>query len=95
VNAETKEFVRARAQGRCEYCHYPEWLSEAPFQVDHVIAQQHGGHDDPENLAVAALIAIARKDQISPGLIRSRWRSFNCSIHEKMRGMSISFGTVR
>jgi hypothetical protein len=53
VNAELKKAVHQRAQGRCEYCHYPEWISEAPFQVDHGIAQQHGGLADLQNLAVA------------------------------------------
>ena len=36
-------FVRARAGYRCEYCHFPEAIAELPFQLDHIIAQQHGG----------------------------------------------------
>ena len=31
--------VVLRAQGRCEYCHFPEAASELPFHLDHVIAE--------------------------------------------------------
>lgn len=43
--------IRARANGVCEYCRMPEVHSVAPFIVEHVIARQHGGGDDPGNLA--------------------------------------------
>ena len=45
--------IRDRAKHRCEYCHFPEALAEVPFQVDHVIARQHGGSGDAANLALA------------------------------------------
>lgn len=45
--------IRDRARHRCEYCHFPEAFAEVPFQVDHVIARQHGGVNDPANLALA------------------------------------------
>ena len=44
------EVVR-RAQGRCEYCHFPESASELPFHLDHIIAEKHGGPTISENLA--------------------------------------------
>jgi len=34
--------VVLRAQGRCEYCHFPEAASELPFHLDHVIAEFGG-----------------------------------------------------
>jgi hypothetical protein len=34
------EVVR-RAQGRCEYCHFPEFASELAFHLDHIIAEKH------------------------------------------------------
>ena len=49
-------WVRNRAQHRCEYCQLA--ANDAPFlafHVDHVIARQHGGTDEPENLALACL----------------------------------------
>ncbi len=45
------ELVRRRSTGICEYCHYPA----PPFQFEHVIAHQHGGTTESENLALACL----------------------------------------
>lgn len=47
--------VRAAAGGRCEYCHMPEACDPLPFQVDHVVAEQHGGPTEAENLAWSCL----------------------------------------
>ena len=44
--------VRARAQECCEYCRLPQAYHPWRFEIDHVIAQQHQGHSDPENLAL-------------------------------------------
>lgn len=49
------ERVRQRAAGRCEYCHLPQAFAVARFQVDHIIAEKHGGLTDFENLAWACL----------------------------------------
>jgi hypothetical protein len=49
-----REMVRERAAMRCEYCRIPEIaLPWARFHVEHIRARQHGGTDDPENLALA------------------------------------------
>ena len=48
-----KARVRERAGHRCEYCRDPERLSLATFHVEHIVARQHGGGDDDENLALA------------------------------------------
>jgi hypothetical protein len=53
--------VRRRARFRCEYCHFPERFSELPFQIDHVIAQQHAGATDLSNLAFACLRCNSHK----------------------------------
>lgn len=49
------EQVWRRADGRCEYCgiSFPNY--RLPFQVDHVVARQHGGSSDIENLALCCL----------------------------------------
>ena len=36
---------------RCEYCQLPAEYTDAPFQVDHVIAEKHHGPTVEENLA--------------------------------------------
>jgi len=45
--------VRKRAGNCCEYCRVPQHSSSAPFQIDHVIAKQHGGQTIAGNLALA------------------------------------------
>ena len=53
--------VRARAQGRCEYCHLPEEADFAHYEIDHVIAEQHGDQTALENLAYACFDCNKRK----------------------------------
>ncbi len=38
-----RQFVRTRALEKCEYCRFPEAHAFNPFQVDHIIAEKHGG----------------------------------------------------
>ena len=46
--------VRRRARNRCEYCQLPQSaLPSAVFQIEHIIARQHGGPDEALNLALA------------------------------------------
>ena len=46
--------VRQRAGNRCEYCRLRQQDEEEnPFHIEHIIAQQHGGTDLLENLALA------------------------------------------
>jgi hypothetical protein len=46
--------VRRRAGDRCEYCRIPQYaIPDVPLHVEHIIAVQHDGSDDPENLALA------------------------------------------
>ncbi|MGV3664186.1 MAG: HNH endonuclease [Prosthecobacter sp.] len=51
MNRAVSERVRQRAGNRCEYCGVPQADSGLRFHVEHVIASQHGGSDDDENLA--------------------------------------------
>jgi hypothetical protein len=53
--------VRDRAGGLCEYCHLPEAFQRLPFQMDHIIAEQHGGQMILENLANSCLRCNKRK----------------------------------
>jgi hypothetical protein len=45
--------VWQRARHRCEYCLLPEQLVTTPFQIDHIIAESHGGRTESDNLALA------------------------------------------
>ena len=54
ISPATRQRVRDRAGNRCEYCRTRQ-NDEAfsTYQVEHVIAIQHGGGDDDDNLALA------------------------------------------
>lgn len=45
--------VIERAGNRCEYCRLPTEVAFYPHEVDHVIAEKHGGTTDMDNLAFA------------------------------------------
>ena len=49
----TREMVRQRAGGRCEYCHFPDDALNLPFHLDHIVATVHRLDDSLENLAWA------------------------------------------
>ena len=53
MDPNLEALVRARASFRCEYCKFPEEAAELPFQLDHIVARQHGGRTEPGNLALA------------------------------------------
>jgi len=45
--------VRQRAQNRCEYCLIPQVAFRRPFHMEHILAKQHGGRTQLDNLALA------------------------------------------
>jgi 5-methylcytosine-specific restriction endonuclease McrA len=54
MDAGLRARVFERAGGRCEYCRlHQDDADFLTFHVEHIIAEQHGGGDDPENLCVA------------------------------------------
>lgn len=62
MDAKLIRAVRQRAKHACEYCRMrEEYYPTVPFAVDHVIARQHGGITNPENLALACLHCNSHK----------------------------------
>jgi HNH endonuclease len=53
VNRELARLIQERAGNRCEYCLLPQSASFLPFQVDHIVAEKHGGMTVESNLALA------------------------------------------
>ncbi len=53
MDARTRDFVRSRADERCEYCLLRQEHTGLIHHVEHIIARQHGGGDDTDNLALA------------------------------------------
>ena len=71
VDRATARLVRERAAGFCEYCRLPEAALSVPHVIDHVIAQQHGGADVPDNLALACGRCNAHKGPNLSGIDRT------------------------
>ena len=62
MDAEVRALVRRRAGNRCEYCQLKqEHLPFSTFHIEHIIARQHGGDNDPSNLALACDCCNAHK----------------------------------
>jgi HNH endonuclease len=55
MDDETTRIVRGRANAACEYCLLPDDRHPGRFEVEHVVAIQHGGTDSLGNLAYACL----------------------------------------
>ncbi len=54
MDENKRNLVRQRAGFACEYCHMPqEAVSWATFHIEHIIARQHDGGDEADNLALA------------------------------------------
>lgn len=49
-----RRMVKERAAGRCEYCQMLQiWEPFHAYHVEHIVARQHRGTDDIDNLALA------------------------------------------
>ncbi len=53
--------VRRRAGGKCEYCGVPQSAFSRLFHIEHIIAKQHGGLTELDNLALACLQCNLKK----------------------------------
>ena len=66
--------VRERAGNRCEYCLLPTAHTDLRFEVEHVVARQHGGTGAIGNLALACLRCNKHKGPNLTGLDRAGGR---------------------
>jgi hypothetical protein len=86
--------VWRRARRCCEYCRLPQSCSTLTFEIDHIIAQKHGGLTTPANLALACFYCnsykgpnIAGIDPRSRGIVRLfHPRRHKWSIHFRWSG---------
>jgi len=56
IAAALRRLVYARANGCCEYCYMPETAVFATHEIDHIIAQKHGGPTVADNLALSCAL---------------------------------------
>ncbi len=60
--------VWQRAGNACEYCLIPQALYPAQFEIDHIIARQHGGSTTLNNVALSCLHCNCHKGPNIAGL---------------------------
>jgi hypothetical protein len=48
-----ERLVWRRAGRCCEYCRMPQVFDDATFEIDHILAQSHGGRTRASNLCLA------------------------------------------
>ena len=53
MDAALQQMIWERAGHRCEYCQVPADTTLLPFQIDHIIAEKHGGLSTADNLALS------------------------------------------
>lgn len=53
VPVALRQLVVERAAGRCEYCRYPQVAAFFAFEIEHIVAEKHGGRTVEANLALA------------------------------------------
>jgi hypothetical protein len=51
IPAALRRSVEQRADYRCEYCHLPANVAFFPHEIDHIVAEKHGGLTSEDNLA--------------------------------------------
>jgi 5-methylcytosine-specific restriction endonuclease McrA len=61
VTAVLRRLVYERADGRCEYCLIPESAVLVSHEIDHIIAQKHGGVTQADNLALSCTLCNRHK----------------------------------
>lgn len=61
IPADLRRLVVDRANSCCEYCLMPQLFSASAHQIDHIIAEKHGGETVSENLALSCMICNLRK----------------------------------
>ncbi len=53
ISANLRQLVFDRANGRCEYCLFPQSASLHKHEPDHIVPRQHGGQTETNNLALS------------------------------------------
>jgi hypothetical protein len=109
ISAALRRLVYDRANHACEYCLMPELAAFVAHEIDHVIAEKHGGKPEADNLALACSICnkykgsdLASVDPLSEDVIRlyhprrDGWRDhFRLEVGEILPLTAIGRVTVR
>jgi hypothetical protein len=72
MDAALRQLVGQRAAQQCEYCQIPVAVSLLPFQIDHIIAEKHGGLTKSDNLALSCERCNSHKGLNIAGYLEGR-----------------------
>ncbi|MCP4698858.1 MAG: HNH endonuclease [Gammaproteobacteria bacterium] len=61
ISADLRRLVYERAGACCEYCGIPENHALFAHEIDHIIAEKHGGATEADNLALSCMVCNKRK----------------------------------
>ena len=61
IPVDLRRSVRERAKQCCEYCLISESMTFALHEVDHIVAEKHGGQTEQDNLALACTLCNKHK----------------------------------
>jgi 5-methylcytosine-specific restriction endonuclease McrA len=61
IPSALRRLVFDRAKGCCEYCLIPEATAFASHEIDHIIAEKHGGLTEADNLALSCTLCNKHK----------------------------------
>lgn len=61
IPSALRRLVYDRAGGCCEYCLFPEAAAFASHEIDHIIAEKHGGSTEADNLALSCVLCNKHK----------------------------------
>ncbi len=92
IDAATRAAVRRRAGDRCEYCLLRQEHDLSSLHVEHIAAKQHGGTDDPSNLALACIHCNLHKGP-NPD-ISSGFGPVNCAMALLLVGFGVAHSTT-
>ena len=95
MNAALERLVWQRAKSRCEYCQLPQAFSPLPHAIDHIIARQHHGPTQAENLALACFFCNSYKGPNISGLNPQTGRRCDYSTRGRIDGTAIFYGVAR
>ena len=56
IASALRKLVYQRANSCCEYCFFPEVVTLTSHEIDHIVAEKHGGLTVTENLALSCVL---------------------------------------
>lgn len=89
-----RKLVIRRAGNRCEYCRLSQKGQEATFHIDHIVPMAADGRTVAENLALACVSCLLRKERKKLASILKLALMSRYLIRDATTGQNISNGAM-